>query len=111
MRSAAVTGLVASLILGASLGCAFQQKKVEKEIATGAPVDCRTAEGDIRVLESEKAHVAQRIAEGVTSIVPASLVIGILTGVEGTKIRVAIGEYNKKIDEHIALIKSTCGVS
>jgi hypothetical protein len=47
---------------------------------------------------------------GVTSIYPAGLVLGLLTGTEGTKIQVATGEYNKMIDKKIAQIQSTCGV-
>ena len=87
--------------------CASQQKKVEKEMKM--PINCATAEGDIRVLENEKAHVAEQIAEGVTAIFPAGLVIGLITGTEGTKVKVATGEYNKMIDKRIAEIKSECG--
>jgi hypothetical protein len=88
--------------------CAMKQKKVEKEMKQ--PINCATAEGDIRMLKQEKAHVAQQIVEGVTAIVPASLVLGIVTGTEGTKIKVATGEYNKAIDKRMSEIKSQCGV-
>ena len=62
------------------------------------------------MLQSEKAHVAEELAMGVTAIYPASAVMGILMGTEGTKIQVATGEYNQKIDEKIAEIRSTCGL-
>jgi len=75
--------------------CTLKDKKVEKEMKQ--PINCATAEGDIRMLQHEKAHVAQQIADGVTAIVPASLVIGIVTGTETEKIRVATGDYNKAI--------------
>ena len=75
-----------------------------------APVNCETAEGDLRLLESEKAHVAKRIAMGVTSIVPASIVIGIVTRTQKDKMKVAIGKYNKMIDEKVAEIKQECGI-
>ena len=88
--------------------CALKDKKVEKEMKQ--PINCATAEGDIRMLQHEKAHVAQQIVDGVTSIVPASLVIGIVTGTETEKIRVATGDYNKAIDKRIAEIKAQCGV-
>ena len=88
--------------------CALKQKKVEKEMKQ--PINCATAEGDIRMLQQEKAHVAQQIVEGATSIVPASLVLGIITGTEKEKLRVATGEYNKAIDKRVAEIKSQCGV-
>lgn len=91
-------------------GCAMQQKKVEQQLANPAAINCATAEGDIRLLQQEKANVAQRIVEGATSIYPAGLVIGVLTGTETTKLQVAIGEYDKKIDARIAEIKQTCGI-
>ncbi len=74
------------------------------------PINCRTAEGDIRVLQSEKTHTAQQIASGVAAISPAGFVLGALTGTEGTKIQVASGDYNTMIDNRIAAIKATCGV-
>ena len=90
-------------------GCAvFKQKETLESL--DHPINCATAEGDLRVLEHEKAHVAQQIVEGVTAITPAGAVIGILTGTEGTKLQVGIGEYNRKIDERIAAIKSHCGL-
>jgi hypothetical protein len=110
MRIVFVSVLISLLLFGPSLGCAMHQKQVEEEIKSGAPVDCRTAEGDVRVLQQEKAHVVQRIVEGATAITPAGIVLGILTGTEGTKLKVAIGEYNETIDERIALIQSTCGI-
>lgn len=73
-------------------------------------MNCATADGDIRVLQSEKAHVASQMVDGVTSIVPAGIVVGILTGTEGTKVRVATGEYNEQIDARIAQIQRECGV-
>jgi hypothetical protein len=102
------TALVLASGVGLS-GCAMQMKEQEEK-AKSMPVNCDTAEADIRMLESEKAHVAQQVAMGVTAIVPASLVLGLLTGTEGTKIRVATGEYNAALDKKIAEIKSTCGL-
>lgn len=103
------TGMILLVIfLSISLSaCAERYKENEKELKQ--PINCATAEGDIRTLQHEKAHVGEQIAMGVTAIVPASLVIGILTGTEGTKIKVATGEYDKMIDKKIAEIKSECG--
>lgn len=110
MRIATAALLVSALVFGPAFGCAMQQKKVDKQVTSGAAVNCSTAEGDIRVLESEKAHVAEQVVEGVTAITPAGIVLGILTGTETTKLKVAVGEYDKQIDKRIAQIKSTCGV-
>jgi len=107
MKKIIETALVIFLAIFLS-ACAIGQKKVEKELKS--PISCATAEGDIRALEHEKAHVAQQIVEGVTAIVPISLVVGVVTGTEGTKYRVATGKYNKMIDKRIAEIKTECGL-
>ena len=103
------TIIVLALSLGIS-ACAMEQRKVEKELKHPPAVNCATAQGDIRALQHEKANVAERMAEGVTSIAPAGIVVGVLSGTEGTKFEVATGEYNKMIDQRIAEIKNTCGL-
>jgi hypothetical protein len=104
--SAGVAGLALAILLA---GCAKKFKDETKAIES-EQVNCATADGDIRVLQSERSHVAEQIAMGVTAIYPASLLVGLVTGTEGTKIKVATGEYNKMIDQKIAEIKSTCGL-
>jgi hypothetical protein len=99
------------LFVGVALlmvACSPQSKEAKQELAQ--PVNCATAEGDIRVLNSEKAHVGKQVASGVTAIAPAGLVLGIVTGTEGDKLEVASGDYNDQIDKKIAEIKSTCGL-
>jgi hypothetical protein len=110
MRAGAYVSLISLVALAVSTGCAMEQKQVEKELAQPAAINCATASGDIRLLQQEKANVVERIAEGATSIYPAGLVLGVLSGTETTKLQVAIGDYNKKIDARIAEIKQTCGV-
>ena len=105
MNKIIVLGCVVMLLPACAVS---KQKKVEKEMKQ--PINCATAEGDIRVLQHEKAHVAQQILEGATSIAPPALVLGLITQTEGEKIRVATGEYNKAIDKRIAEIKAQCGV-
>jgi hypothetical protein len=75
------------------------------------PVNCGTAEGDIRSLESEKAHTKEMIGSGVLAIVPISLVVGTIRGKEGKRIEIATGEYNKKLDEKIKEIKTACNIT
>ncbi len=77
MRKTSVTALVMFLVVLLVACAAKNQKKVEQEIKQ--PINCATAQGDIRVLQHEKAHVAQEAAEGVTAILPAGLVLGVVT--------------------------------
>ena len=107
MKRKIVASLLSMVLVG---GCAMSQKKVEHTLKNPAPVNCATAEGDVRVLQGEKAHVAERIVEGVSAITPAGAALGILTWTEPTKLRVATGEYNKMIDKRIAQIQEECGL-
>ena len=71
MKKELVT-IVAAMSLA---GCAFQEKSVEQSM--NQPINCAISEGDIRVLESEKVNVGRQIVAGVTSIVPAGIVLGL----------------------------------
>jgi hypothetical protein len=82
-----------------------QEKAIEEQ-----PINCTTAQGDLRMLQHEKAHVAEEIAMGVTAVYPASLVVGLVTGTEKTKLQVATGEYNRLIDQKMAAIRAECGL-
>jgi hypothetical protein len=69
--------------------CAPISNQAKNDLAK--PVNCNTAEGDIRVLNSEKAHAAEQLANGVTAVTPAGAALGIVTGTEGDKLTVATG--------------------
>ena len=68
MRDLLVTSLALFLIVSVSGGCATQQKKELTELKHPGPVDCSTAQGDLRLLHHEKANVAERALEGSTAI-------------------------------------------
>ncbi len=100
-----------TLIVGVTflmVACSPVSKEAKEEMAQ--PINCHTAEGDIRVLEAEKSHVGKQFANGVTAVTPAGVVVGILTGTEGEKLQVATGVYNKQIEQKIAEIKQACGL-
>ena len=88
--------------------CSPISKEAKQELAR--PVNCATAEGDLRVLEKEKAHAGNQALAGVSSIAPIGLVTGIITGTQRDKMKVATGEYNKQIEAKIAEIKRTCNL-
>jgi hypothetical protein len=74
------------------------------------PVNCTTAESDLKTLQAEKVSTAKQIEDGVTAITPIGLVAGAATGTEKGKLQVASGDYNQMIDQKIVQIKSTCGI-
>lgn len=106
-----ITMIMTAIILSAVfIACGSTKVAKQGEMDAKKPVNCATAEADIRVLQSEKIHASQQIAAGVTAIVPVGLVAGVATGTEGTKAKVASGDYNRMLDAKIAEIKQTCGV-
>ena len=88
-------------------GCASPITK-QDQASLAQPVNCATAAGDIRILQSEKAHVGKEIAAGVSAIVPISLLVNTAKGTEKANFQVGTGEYNKMIDDKIAEIKGQC---
>jgi hypothetical protein len=88
-------------------GCAMEEKK-DAAAAQAMPVNCASAPGDLRVLNSEKASTASKIGNGISMIAPIGLVAGLVTGTEKTKYQVTTGEYNKALDTKIAQIKTAC---
>ena len=110
IRDVLVAVVVPLLVVTMSSACVFKQKEVYREVSHASAVDCSVAQGDLRLLYHEKANVAERVTEGLLAIWPASLVVGIVTGTEATKAKVAIGEYNKAVDKRITQIRETCGV-
>jgi hypothetical protein len=88
-------------------GCAMTEKK-DAAAAQAMPINCATAPGDLRVLNTEKTSTATKIGNGISMIAPIGLVAGLVTGTEKTKYEVTTGEYNKALDTKIAQIKAAC---
>ena len=107
MRSMTAIGLFGLMLLFVPGQLPAQDTKAD----VAKPINCTTAEGDIRVLESEKAHAMDQIAKGVTALAPAGIVLGVITGTEKKKLQVASGDYNQMIDQKIAAIKQKCGAN
>ena len=112
IKTTALGNILCVLGLAALLGGCGSAKQHQEtyEKAKEMPVNCDTAEGDLRELQNEKASVGTQIAAGVTTVAPIGLVVGLVRGTAGTKYRVATGEYNKALDAKIAEIKTTCGI-
>jgi len=104
------TMLFLVIFLSATLGACAGSKYKKVEQSAKEPVNCATAEADLRTLKSEKVHTAERIAAGVQSIVPISLVVGLVTKTEESNWHVTTGEYNDMLDKKIAQIKQECGL-
>ncbi len=74
------------------------------------PVNCSTAEGDLRAIAAEKKHAQDQQLESVAALTPAGALLGLVTGTENKRLSMLSGDYVKALDERAAEIKSTCGV-
>lgn len=102
---------IVTISLSALLASCASQDMVKKgEMDAKIPINCPSAEADIRVLEGEKTHASQQLATGVTTIVPVGLFTSAVKGQTKENVKVSTGEYNKMLDAKIAEIKKTCGV-
>ncbi len=72
--------------------------------------NCATANSDIAHLEHEKKSTVERMAKGVSAIMPLGFVLHSVTGTEKDTVEMATGDYNRRIDMRIAEIKDTCGI-
>lgn len=94
----------------AAAGCTSPITKQDQQ-SMAAPINCATAPGDLRMLQSEKANVGKEIANGVSAIFPIGLVINAADKQEKARFEIGTGEYNKRLDNKIAEIKATCGIN
>ena len=95
-------------IIAATIALSFAAQNAWSEEAA---VDCSTAEADLAHLQHEKLSTVERMGKGVEAIFPISLVVHTAKGTEGKTVKMATGDYNKKIDERIAEIKKACGLN
>ncbi len=82
--------------------------------ATGSerhPVNCATAEGDLRAIASEKKHAEDKQLESVAAITPAGALLGLVTGTEQKRLQMLSGDYIKQLDARAAEIKETCNLN
>ncbi len=96
---------VALLAGSVMTGAAFAASDTERH-----PVNCATAEGDLRAIAAEKKHAQDQQLESVISVTPAGALLGLVTGTEHKRLQMLSGDYVKELDARAAEIKSTCGV-
>jgi hypothetical protein len=100
-----VFGLVAAV---SATACAAKYQKVEDSFSE--PINCSTARADIQDLHAEKVDKGTEAAMGLKFALPTTIIVGAITGTGGAESDVGTGDYNRKIDQRIANIKSTCNI-
>lgn len=102
LSSASLAVFTAAVTLAGAVSAATDEKT--------HPVNCATAEGDLRAIAAEKKHAQDQQVESVAAITPAGALLGLITGTENKRLQMLSGDYVKKLDERSAQIKTTCGV-
>jgi hypothetical protein len=74
------------------------------------PINCDTAEADINQLRHEKKSTLERMARGMSTIMPLGMVLNAARGTLDKNAEMSSEDYNKKIDARILEIVHTCGV-
>ncbi|WP_281972170.1 hypothetical protein [Ruegeria faecimaris] len=74
------------------------------------PVNCATAEGDLRAIATERKHAEEEQAKSVIAITPAGALLGLVTGTEKKRLTMLSGDYIEKLNQRSDEIKSTCGI-
>jgi len=108
MKTATPIMILLALVAGCSSQAPVPEKQVQASLAQ--PIDCSTAQADIKTLTSEKARTDQEIENGASSIIPIGAVAHLLGGSEKESFEIGTGEYNRKLDARIAEIKRQCNI-
>ncbi|WP_254429111.1 MULTISPECIES: hypothetical protein [unclassified Ruegeria] len=74
------------------------------------PVNCATAEGDLRAIAAEKKHAQDQQVESAIAITPAGALLGLVTGTEKKRLTMLSGDYVKQLDQRADEIKTTCNI-
>ncbi|WP_348635089.1 hypothetical protein [Ruegeria sp. HKCCSP335] len=75
------------------------------------PVNCATAEGDLRAIAAERKHAQDQQLESVAAITPAGALLGLVTGTEHKRLQMLSGDYINQLDARSAEIKKTCNLN
>ena len=104
-----LTLALTAIFLSTVLASAEDAKMKKGEADTRKAIHCPTAEGDIRMLNSEKEHVKKQTVSGIFSITPIGLLTNAATDQSDAE-KVDIKKYDKMLDAKIAEIKKKCHI-
>ena len=85
--------------------CASQSE--DETMAQSAPINCATAEADLRVLRSEQSHAMEQAMGGGRTMVPSGLVTEPEWNTGGP---VGAGQYSDYLNNRISQIQQACGL-
>ncbi|TRY29898.1 hypothetical protein [Aliiglaciecola sp. M165] len=101
-------GLIVSVVMLS--GCA---SAVDRHHMVQAQLDrqinCANAHSDIKMLKAEKASTSEKIANGIASILPTSIIFNLIAGEFSSRKAIASGEFDQMLYMKIDDIEKHCG--
>lgn len=98
--------LVMILSLGGCASAVGKHKHLQAQLKS--PVNCTNADSDIASLESEKASSKEKVLNGLASLLPTSVLLNIVTGEFASRVSIASGKFNKRVETRIKDIHDSC---
>lgn len=97
-----------ALIAAVTLAGCTSQVVQERSDLLERPIDCATAADDIAALAGVIPDAGERLSSGVRLVLPASLVLGAVTGENDTRSDIVSGRSEDQIRARIAEIDAEC---
>lgn len=97
------------ILFGLVSGCASAVKRhelVNSQLNQG--INCATARQDIESLRMEKTTTAEKLANGIASVLPTSVIFNLLTGEFSSRKAIATGEFDEMLYMKIDSIEKQC---
>lgn len=74
-------------------------------------INCTNAHNDIEMLKAEKASTSEKIANGIASILPTSIIFNLIAGEFSSRKAIATGEFDQMLYMKIDDIEKHCGTN
>ena len=103
----ALTAIILSTVLASADEMSSKMAKGKADVKI--PINCPSAEADIRVLNSEKVHAKKQAVSGIFSITPIGLFTNAISS-PSKSVKIHVKEYDKMLDDKIVEIKRVCHI-
>ena len=98
--------IFACVILG---GCASANNRYDQlNSHLSTDVDCKQAKLQIAALEESKISDSEKLANGIASVLPTSIVLNLIVGEYSNRAKIASGHYEEQRQNRINYIKHDC---
>lgn len=90
-------------------GCASAVKRHEVvSVQLNQGINCSTAKQDIAALKLEKTTATEKLANGIASVLPTSVIFNLIVGEFSSRKAIATGEFDQMLYMKIDAIEKQC---